>query len=73
MAMATAATATMLVVDAWFDLTSSVRHLDRVEAIAASVVEPALAAICLWIAQHADLMLRITIGDLVRRARRGRA
>jgi hypothetical protein len=67
------ATATLLVVDAWFDVTTSLPSVDRIEAAAMAVVELALAGVCLWLARHAELVLRTNIGDLLRWRHRRRA
>ena len=68
-AFATTVTATMLVIDAWFDVTTSVRSLDIVEALAMSGVEFTLAAVCVWIALHAELVLSTNVRRLPRRTR----
>jgi hypothetical protein len=65
-------TATMLVIDAWFDVTTSVRSLDVVEALATSAIELTLAAVCVWIAHHAELVLRTNVRRLLRRTRENR-
>jgi hypothetical protein len=69
-AFATAVTATLLVVDAWFDVTTSIGHAAFTSALAMSVVEIGLAAVCVWIAYHADRVVRTSIRDLLRRTRR---
>jgi hypothetical protein len=66
-ALAATATATMLVVDAWFDVFTSARAADLVHALLLSVVELSLAAVCLWIALHAASVVRTRMRDLVRR------
>src|SRR4051794_27093657 len=45
--LAATATATMLTVDAWFDITTSRQTNDLVEALLLSAVELSLAAVCL--------------------------
>ena len=63
-------TATMLVVDAWFDVTTSTRA-DRPEAIlSAVVIELPLAAVCGWIALHVDQVIERRLRRLARRAAR---
>lgn len=49
------AAATLLLVDAWFDTTTSADHGALVAALVlALVAELPLAAVCLWIAHHAE-------------------
>lgn len=49
------AAATLLILDAWFDTTTSATRGAFVEALVlALVAELPLAAICLWIAHHAE-------------------
>jgi hypothetical protein len=67
---AATATATLLVVDAWFDVTTSLRHLDRLQAAVMAIFELALAVVCVWLARHAESVLRTSIRDLLRRSRR---
>lgn len=63
-------TATLLVVDAWFDVTTS-NHADRPGAILSAVlVELPLAAVCGWIALHVDQVIERRLRRLVRRAAR---
>jgi len=53
--LAATAAATMLVVDAWFDTTTSTPGADRWEAIAACVfVELPIAALCVWLIRNAE-------------------
>jgi hypothetical protein len=56
--LAATATATMLVVDAWFDTLTSRDGTERTVAMAFSVVELALAGVCLWFAVHTVNVLR---------------
>lgn len=52
LAITAAATATMLVVDAWFDIMTSPRH-QLYEAITLAVlIELPLAAVCAWLSYH---------------------
>jgi hypothetical protein len=68
-ALAAVATATMLVMDAWFDVLTSRRGIDRDVAIAMAVAELTLAGICLWIAFHAAAVTRRRYQYLERRHR----
>jgi hypothetical protein len=57
---AATAAATLLFVDAWFDvLTASTRAELVVSIIAAAIVELPLAVLCLWLAYDAELRLRV--------------
>ncbi|WP_199512625.1 hypothetical protein [Nucisporomicrobium flavum] len=70
-----AATATVLVVDAWFDVTTS-RPADVPSAVASAVLlELPLAVVCGWIALHVDQVVERRLRILARRAARapGRA
>ena len=61
-------TATMLVLDAWFDVNTS-NHADRPEAILSAVlIELPLAVICGWIALHVDQVIERRLRQLARRA-----
>jgi hypothetical protein len=53
LAQASMATATMLVVDAWFDIFTSGGGSALTQALQLAVVEVALAAVCVWISLHA--------------------
>jgi hypothetical protein len=65
-----AATATMLVVDAWFDMTTSGRA-DLVPAVLSAVlVELPLAVVCGWIALHVDRVIERRLRQFARRAAR---
>lgn len=68
-AFAATVTATMLVTDAWFDVTTSVRGLDIAKAVAMSAVELTLAAVCVWLAHHAELVVATNVRRLLRRPR----
>jgi hypothetical protein len=63
-ALAAIATATMLVVDAWFDVLTSKHGADLVTALVLAVVELSIAAVCVWIALHAASVVRARIADL---------
>lgn len=66
-------TATMLVLDAWFDVNTSNRA-DRPAAILSAVlVELPLAAICGWIALHVDHVIERRLRRLARRAAKDRS
>lgn len=63
-----AAAATMLVVDAWFDVTTS-PHTEVPMAVATAVlVELPLAVVCCWIALHVDQVVDRRLRRLARRA-----
>ena len=65
-----AITATMLVLDAWFDVTTS-SPADRPSAILSAVlIELPLAAVCGWIVQHVDQVVERRLRQLARRADR---
>jgi hypothetical protein len=50
---------TMLVVDAWFDITTSTPGSDRWEAVGAAVlVELPIAALCWWLTRNAEAVRR---------------
>jgi hypothetical protein len=66
-ALAATALATMLVVDAWFDVNTSTAGAERDIALGFAVLEVSLAAVSLWIAFHAAAVARRRIGDLARR------
>lgn len=70
-ALAATAAATMLLVDAWFDVMTTPRgHGLLVSYALAIFVELPLAAICLWIALHAEMVIANRARILARRARR---
>jgi len=53
------AAAVLLVVDAWFDVTTSPMGAQSVEAvIEAALVELPLACLCWWVHRHADQVIR---------------
>lgn len=67
--LAAAATATMLAVDAWFDVTTTPAGPDLVVSVLlAALVELPLAALCLWIARHGDRMVARRLRQLAVRA-----
>lgn len=65
--MAATATATMLFVDAWFDVLTTPRSELLVSVVLAAVVELPLAMICLWIALHASQVIEGRVMMLARR------
>ncbi|AEV84207.1 hypothetical protein ACWT_3184 [Actinoplanes sp. SE50] len=64
------ATATLLVVDAWFDLTLSSRAEMLSAVLSAALVELPLAVVCGWIALHVDRLVARRLHRLARRAAR---
>jgi len=55
--IAAAVATTLLVVDAWFDITSAANRADFVHAVISAVVfEIPIALLCVWIARNAELM-----------------
>ncbi len=70
-AIAATATATMLAVDAWFDVLTAAPGTDKlIAASLAGCVELPLAALCWWLALHAEQVARARIMTLARRAAR---
>jgi hypothetical protein len=70
-ALAATAAATMLLVDAWFDVMTTPRGQGLLVSVALAVlVELPLAGICLWIAGHAEQVIESRAVMLDRRARR---
>jgi hypothetical protein len=63
-------TATMLVVDAWFDVTTSNRAGRLVAILSALFIELPLAAVCGWITMHVDQVIERRLRGLTRRAAR---
>jgi hypothetical protein len=71
LALTAAATATMLVVDAWFDIMTSPRR-QLPEAITLAVlIELPLAALCAWLSYHTQQLEERRIILLLRRRRMG--
>lgn len=62
---AATSTATMLIVDAWFDITTSQTQSDVIRALATAVVELSLAGVCFWLAHHAASVARTNVRDLL--------
>ncbi|MFF5173012.1 hypothetical protein ACFY3U_10295 [Micromonospora sp. NPDC000089] len=68
--IAASGTATMLLVDAWFDVTTTPAGPDLLlSVLLAALVELPLAAVCLWIARHGDRMVERRLRQLAVRAR----
>ena len=73
LATAAAATATLLTIDAWFDIMTSPRR-QFAEAIALAVlIELPLAALCAWLSYHTQQLEEQRIVLLLRRSARGRS
>jgi hypothetical protein len=73
-AMAATATATALVIDAWFDVVTAPHDTDLlVAALTAVLGELPLAAMCLWVALHVDRVIARRLRQLARRAHRARS
>jgi len=66
-ALAATALATMLVVDAWFDVNTSTAGEERDMALGFALLEVSLAAVSVWIAFHAASVARRRLEDLARR------
>jgi hypothetical protein len=67
-AAAATATATALVVDAWFDISTAPNRDELMVAIlTAALGELPLAALCLWIAYHVDHVVARRLRQLARR------
>jgi hypothetical protein len=54
LAVTSAAAATLLVVDAWFDVMTSPRHQILQAIVLAVLVELPLAAVCAWLSYHTE-------------------
>jgi hypothetical protein len=69
--LTTAATAagTMLIVDAWFDVLTSLRHDRMVAVLVAFAVELPLAAVCWWLSQQTQAIAEKRIAILLPRTR----
>jgi uncharacterized membrane protein YgcG len=71
-AMAATATATALIVDAWFDIVNAPDITDLAVALLTALLgEVPLAGLCLWIALHVDRVIARRLRQLARRAERG--
>lgn len=68
---AAGATATMLLVDAWFDVVTTPGGPDlALSILLAALVELPLAGVCVWIARHGDRMVERRLRQLAVRAQR---
>jgi hypothetical protein len=73
MVMTATATATALVIDAWFDVVTSPAGGDLMVAMATALGgELPLAALCVWIALQVDRVIAWRLSQLARHAERGR-
>lgn len=74
LAPAAASAATLLVVDAWFDVMTSPPGGQLLESVALAVlVELPLAALCVWLSHHTQHLSEQRIVLLLRRGQRRRA
>jgi hypothetical protein len=67
LALSAAAAATLLVVDAWFDVMTSPRHQLPMAVTLAVVIELPLAAVCAWLSYHTEHLTEQSIILLLRR------
>jgi hypothetical protein len=70
LAIAAAATAALLIVDAWFDVLTTPASQRAESILLAAVVELPLAAVCLWLSLHTEQLQERRITLLMRRNRR---
>ncbi len=70
LAISAAATATLLVVDAWFDVMTTPGNQVAESIVLAGAVELPLAAVCMWLSLHTEQLAERRITLLL--ARRGR-
>jgi hypothetical protein len=70
LALAAPAPATLLVVDAWFDVLTSDRHQLAMAILLAVVIELPLAAVCAWLSYHTEMLAERRISLLLGRDRR---
>jgi hypothetical protein len=72
MTMTATATATALVIDAWFDVTTSPAGNDLLVAVATALFgELPLTVLCVWIALQVDRLIARRLQQLARQAERG--
>jgi hypothetical protein len=71
LALTSAAAATLLIVDAWFDVLTSNRHQLPQAIVLAVLIELPLATICGWLSYHTETLADQRIALLVRSLRRG--
>jgi hypothetical protein len=67
LAISAAAAATLLVVDAWFDIMTSPREQVAQAIVLAAVIELPLAGVCVWLSYHTHQLAERTITLLMRR------
>jgi hypothetical protein len=67
--IAATATATLLIVDVWFDIVTSPADQLLQAILLAVVVELPLAAVCMWLSRHAHQLTELRISLLLRRRR----
>jgi hypothetical protein len=73
LALASAAAATLLVCDAWFDVVTSSGHQVLESAVLALVIELPLAAVCAWVSYNTQRVVGRRIRASARRRSRGRS
>jgi hypothetical protein len=71
LAVTSASAATLLVVDAWFDILTSPKHQIAQAILLAVVIELPLAAICGWLSYHTEAVMERQINLKFRRLGRG--
>ncbi len=72
LALTSAAAATLLIVDAWFDVLTSNRHQLPQAIVSAVLIELPLAAVCGWLSYHTETLADQRINVLLaRNLRRG--
>jgi hypothetical protein len=54
LALASASAATLLVIDAWFDVVTSPRHQLPQAVVLAALIELPLAGVCAWLSYHTE-------------------
>lgn len=67
LALTSAAAATLLIVDAWFDVLTSDRHQLPTAIVLAVLIEMPLAAVCGWLSYHTETLAEKKITLLLRR------
>jgi hypothetical protein len=67
LALAAAAAATLLVVDAWFDVLTSPRHQMLESVLLAVFIELPLAGVCGWLSYHTERLAERRINVVSRR------
>ena len=70
LATAAAATAALLVVDAWFDVMTTLPGQRAEPAALAALVELPLASVCLWLSLHTQQLAERRLVLLLRRGRK---